>query len=78
MSPYRRQQARIVGPVSRHPGIVWIERHRATLPNNHWVAASSDGLVALKPTIGELSQEISRKQIDPAILAIAFITTDAL
>ena len=76
MSPYARQQGDTIS--SRHPGSVWIEQNRESLPDNHWVAASANGLVAEGATIGELMSEIDRRNAKPADLAIAFITADAV
>jgi hypothetical protein len=79
MAPYHRQQAvKIEGRHLGEAGATWIERHRSTLPNNHWVAASDRGVVASQPTIGALMDELHKKQIDPEFVAIAFITSDAI
>lgn len=66
------------GSSDRHPGLVWIEAHKELLPDNRWIAASRDGLVAAMPTISELMKEIEHKHINPSEVAIAFNTSDAV
>jgi len=74
--PYIRQSSTKVS--ARHPGSLWIETNRKTLPNNHWVAASAEGLQASATRIDELVNAIQKQAISPAQLAITFITEDAL
>lgn len=72
-----QRQGKPVPGHSRHPGSVWIDNNRATLPNNQWVAADSSGLVADDPSIDGLMAKIRDKHLDPAHVAIAFITSDS-
>jgi len=73
----RRQPTKKVSS-GKHPGSVWIEQHRASLLNNHWVAASANGLEASATKIDDLMNEIRKKGIHADQVAIAFITRDAL
>jgi hypothetical protein len=66
------------GGYQRHPGSIWIDLHRSTLSNNEWIAANSSGLIATDPSIDSLMQKITQKHIDPANVAIAYITEDPL
>lgn len=61
----------------RHPGSVWIEGHRDALPDQCWVAANADGLVAQDPTIDGLMGQLRSRDIDQDDVAIAFITSDS-
>jgi hypothetical protein len=60
-----------------HPGSEWIDRNRANLPDNSWVAADASGQVALEASINSLFGKLRDKNIDPADVAIAFITQDS-
>ncbi|MBV9850408.1 MAG: hypothetical protein JO250_12095 [Armatimonadetes bacterium] len=62
----------------RHPGSEWIDIHRASLPNNEWAAANQAGLVGTAPSIDDLMAKVRAQNIEPADVAIAFITADAL
>jgi hypothetical protein len=62
----------------RHPGSVWLEQNWHNLPNNHWVAASSGGLVASYPSLDDVLAEVQRQQLHPSDVAIAFVTFDTL
>ena len=79
MAHYHRQRAvKIERPHPGEAGASWIARNRSSLPNNHWVADSGSSLVAFKPTIGALMEELSYKKIDPESVAITFVTSDAV
>jgi hypothetical protein len=79
MAHYHRQRAvKIERPHPGEAGAGWIAQHRSDLPNNNWIAASESGLVAYQPTIGALMEELSNKHIDPEIVAITFVTSDAV
>jgi hypothetical protein len=62
---------------NRHPGSEWIDRNRANLPDNSWVAADASGQVALDASIDRLFGKLRDRNIDPAEVAIAFITQDS-
>ena len=61
----------------RHPGSVWIEEHRAALPDNYWVAANAGGLVAQDPTMDGLMGQLRVRDINQGDVAITFITSDS-
>lgn len=63
---------------TRHPGSVWIDVNRSTLPNNEWVAADKNGLVDHDPSIDSLMKRLQSKNVKMEDLCIAFITTDAI
>jgi hypothetical protein len=75
-SPIRRQGKLLPG-YQRHPGSIWIDDNRASLPNNEWVAADDSGLVAHDAPIDGLMAKIRDHHLDPANVAIAFITSDS-
>ena len=78
MPPIARQQRKLVPGYTRHPGSIWIDKHRADLPNDEWAAANQDRLVAHDSTIDGLMVKIQAQQIDLADVAIAFITLDSV
>ena len=63
---------------ARNRGTDWLEKNRASLPDNQWVAVSGDGLVAARDRIDELTAYLQHQRIDPTDLAITFITSDAV
>ena len=68
----------VPGPgYARHPGSIWIDKHRPNLPNKRWVA--SDGLrkVAEDISIGGLMDQIKAQELDPGDVAIAYITSES-
>lgn len=78
MPPSIQRQGKPVPTYKRHPGSVWIDNNRARLPDNEWVAADDSGLVANDPSIDRLIAKIRDKDLDPADVAIAFITSDSV
>ena len=76
ISPITRTRTRVPN-YKRHPGSEWIDAHRDNLPNDHWVAANAGGRIAVDPTIDGLMGQLRLKDIDPAEVVIAFITSDS-
>lgn len=62
----------------RHQGSVWIDNNRITLPNNEWVAADKDGLVAVDPSIEGLNLKLKELGVKTEDVCIAFITLDSV
>jgi hypothetical protein len=78
MAPFSQRQGKLVPGYKRHPGSVWIDNNRGSLPDNEWVAADASGLVASDPSIDNLMAKIRDKHLDPVEVAIAFITSDSV
>jgi hypothetical protein len=76
MKTIARQGKRVAG-YQPNPGSEWIEKNRSSLPNNQWVAANGTGLIDSAATMDGLMEKIHTRQIDPARVVIAFITTDS-
>ena len=72
-----RQPPQRIGP-DTHPGSTWIDQNRSRLNNNHWVAASNNGLEASSPRLDDVVSQIRKKNLPPDQVTIAFITNDAV
>jgi hypothetical protein len=59
-----------------HPGSRWLDRNWASLPNNLWVAASGNGVVAENRIFDRLIDELRRRAIDLNTVTIVFVTLD--
>jgi hypothetical protein len=75
-STIQMQRGHKVADFVRNPGSIWIEGHRATLPNNQWVAADGTGLVAHDSSYDGLVVQVKTRGIDLALVAIAYISSD--
>jgi hypothetical protein len=61
----------------RHPGATWLYDHWSDnfLPNNQWVAANSDGVVASGNSLDEVIKDV-RERYNPEEITFAYITFD--
>lgn len=60
-----------------HPGSLWINQNRNSLPNDEWVAANANGLVDHDPNITVLMNRLKARGITYDSVALAFITKDS-
>jgi hypothetical protein len=72
------RQGKPVPNYVRHPGSIWIDDNRSTLPNNEWVASNGSKMVAHASSIDELLGALHSKNVNVDEVAIAYITTDAV
>ena len=75
--PSIERQGKLDPGYTRHPGSIWIDDHLDSLQNNQWVAANKTGLVAKDASIDGLMAKIQQKGLNPADVAVAFITTES-
>lgn len=71
------QQKKVIPHYKRLPGSEWIEKNRAALPENQWVAADASGRLGANVSIDALMDELKLKQVDLEKVAIAFITSES-
>lgn len=78
MDPQYRRRSSVDPNYSRHPGAIWIDEHRSSLPDRNWVAADGNRLVASAPSYEDLDDQLKSKGISPRAVAIAFICADTI
>jgi hypothetical protein len=64
--------------MARHPGSVWLDRNWGNLPNNLWIAANANGVVAENRLFDRLIAELRRLAVDLNDVTIVFVTFDVL
>lgn len=62
--------------MSLHPASIWLDAHWDELPNNVWVAANSNRVVAYSENLDELLSVLNYDQVDLTTLVFAYVTFD--